>query len=1092
MIGKKLINTGGAEAAFLPSQHFETVTYTGNGGTQRIGGYINKGAVFNGSSSKIAINSLSLTQTSISLWVNMSNLSKENYVFSFNYNASNSFLFFYNELNNRFEAIDNAGTGSAIALSSTNPITQNQWHHLVLVITSTTTNLYIDGSAETPASNNRGATTFPMPFELGYATTRNKTTAYFEGKIDQVRIFDKALSSDEVTTLYGETAASESKSVTDIFEDNSGVALYQLDGNANDTGLVQDIIDTVDILGDGSLTDYYKLDGTLTNEKSGGTSLQSGSSTFGSSILGQALYLNGGQTASQTSTSYGSMNITGSYTMSCYFKATTGGKRNIIWYVDNIGGRSSIVEFGSDNKLYFGYAGASGAFVSSNTYSANTWYHLAVSFNASTGAIVGYVNGQSIGSGTGNTTTGSTQCFGHGSVGLTGYIDQVRIFNKVISSSEAITLYEKSVPYNGTATNVTYQKATDFQPDLVWIKERTSTSGHHLGDSVRGATKMIYSNLTNAESTDTATITSFDANGFTVGSSGGVNAGTDNYVAWCWKAGGSVTPNNNTVGSITSTVSANRAAGFSVVKYIGSSTSGLDIGHGLSSAPEMVILKNLDSSTSWYVYHKDTGTTSGYINYLRLNDTTIGDYSDKIFYPVDFNASTFIAGHDTVLQGNMIAYCFHSVDGYSKIGSYTGNGSASGPIVETGFEPAFLMIKRSSSDASGGNWIIKDNTRDSVNPNTKNLYANLSASEQDEYPVDFLSNGFQIKETNVDINKSGGTYIYLAIAADPDVTQPTVENSFDVVTYTGNGTTQTINTDFKPDLVWLKSRNNASWVHFLQDSIRGAENFISSNRTDAEGTTTPHIVDSFDTNGFTVLGNGNSNTNGDTYVAWCWKAGDHDDNLPQINTNGTIDSVVSVNPEAGFSIVKWTNTVSESSVGHGLSQKPQLIIAKSTSSSANWIVYTDVIDGSMDYLRLNLSDAKGDSGRTLPNSSVFYFAGDTEDYIAYLFHSVDGYQKIGSYTGNTSGVTVTTGFRPRWIIIKNATAGGDHWGITDSVRNPSGQTTKALFANLANSESDNIAWGVTFTSNGFEVPSTSTASTTYNENGQTFIYLAIA
>jgi len=655
------------------------------------------------------------------------------------------------------------------------------------------------------------------------------------------------------------------------------------------------------------------------------------------------------------------------------------------------------------------------------------------------------------------------------------------------------------VTYTGNSASGRSITGVGFQPDLIWNKQRNGTTGHNLTDSVRGVTKSVASHNTNAEFTQSY-YTSFDSDGWTFNNTG-INTSGETFVSWCFKAGGTAV--SNTDGTITSQVSANQDAGFSIVKYTGNGVSNATIGHGLSSAPEFVIIKSTSNAHNWFSYHKDSriGQSGNPEDGYMLLNTTSNDNpanSPLMFNSVAPSSTVLNLASYTEVNGSskqFISYCFHSVDGYSKIGSYTGNGSASGPIVETGFEPAFVMIKRTDSTSS---WYILDNQRIGSYGYANTLFANLSNAEENTqnvngyYPINFLSNGFEILQISNGYNANGSTYIYLAIAADPDVTQPTVENSFDVVTYTGNGTTQTINTDFKPDLVWLKSRNNASWVHFLQDSIRGAENFISSNRTDAEGTTTPHIVDSFDTNGFTVLGNGNSNTNGDTYVAWCWKAGDHDDNLPQINTNGTIDSVVSVNPEAGFSIVKWTNTVSESSVGHGLSQKPQLIIAKSTSSSANWIVYTDVIDGSMDYLRLNLSDAKGDSGRTLPNSSVFYFAGDTEDYIAYLFHSVDGYQKIGSYTGNTSGVTVTTGFRPRWIIIKNATAGGDHWGITDSVRNPSGQTTKALFANLANSESDNIAWGVTFTSNGFEVPSTSTASTTYNENGQTFIYLAIA
>ncbi len=268
-----------------------------------------------------------------------------------------------------------------------------------------------------------------------------------------------------------------------------------------------------------------------------------------------------------------------------------------------------------------------------------------------------------------------------------------------------------------------------------------------------------------------------------------------------------------------------------------------------------------------------------------------------------------------------IAYCFHDVTGYQKIGSYTGNGSANGPIVETGFEPAFVLIKRTDGTNS---WAIHDNKRATSNPRNKELFANLSDAESTFTAIDFLSNGFQLKTSNTLYNGSSNNYIYLAIAADPDTTTPTVENSFDVVTYTGNGSASNeVETDFKPDLVWVKPRSS-SGGHSLVDRLRGDGTFLDTSATTGNDYHAAHLrlLD----NGFDAMSNPNSN-NVD-YVAWCWKAGDHDDNLPQINTNGTTDSIVSVNDAAGFSIVKFPVTNTSINVGHGLSAAPDMIIWK--------------------------------------------------------------------------------------------------------------------------------------------------------------------
>jgi hypothetical protein len=312
-----------------------------------------------------------------------------------------------------------------------------------------------------------------------------------------------------------------------------------------------------------------------------------------------------------------------------------------------------------------------------------------------------------------------------------------------------------------------------FQPDFIWAKTRTQPYSHTLFDSVRGtgSTHMLFSDSTNSESTNTSNssgngfISSFNTDGFTgaTGTSANsyFNLTGNNYVAWCWKAGGAAV--TNTDGSITSEVSANVDAGFSVVKYTGNGTSGATVGHGLNSAAEIMICKSRSGSTGWLVYHKDIGNT----DYLILNTTDAKALGVAAWNNTSPTISVFSIGNGSSVNtssATQIAYCFHSVAGFSKFGSYTGNGSATGPTVTTDFEPAFVMIKRTSADASGGNWIIKDNKRNTSNPRTKSLFPNSSSAEVTEYDVDFNATSFQILNADVDINKNGGTYIYMAFA----------------------------------------------------------------------------------------------------------------------------------------------------------------------------------------------------------------------------------------------------------------------------------------------------------------------------------------
>ena len=308
---------------------------------------------------------------------------------------------------------------------------------------------------------------------------------------------------------------------------------------------------------------------------------------------------------------------------------------------------------------------------------------------------------------------------------------------------------------NGTSQSIT---GVGFQPDFVWGKIRSGVNSHALQDVLRGQSKTLFSDAEVAESEyGTNVMSSFDSDGFSVGGYGLMNGNSATYVAWNWKAGG--TGASNTNGSITSTVSANADAGFSIVSYTGNSTPNSTVGHGLSSAPEMIICKNRSAVKTWIIGSDEIAWTK------TIQFTTAAATTHDAFYNTAPSSSVFTIGDASELNssGNsIIAYCFHSVDGYSKVGSYTGNGSTTGTTVSgLDFTPKFIMIKRSDST---GNWIMLDDVRDTSNPRNAYLMANSSASEATGKDVDFNSGSFQIKTTDSDVNASGGTYIYLAIA----------------------------------------------------------------------------------------------------------------------------------------------------------------------------------------------------------------------------------------------------------------------------------------------------------------------------------------
>ena len=321
---------------------------------------------------------------------------------------------------------------------------------------------------------------------------------------------------------------------------------------------------------------------------------------------------------------------------------------------------------------------------------------------------------------------------------------------------------------NATARSITNDaNAGDFKPDWLWIKVRNNANNHRLFDSSRGATKDLISNSTSAESTDATRLTSFNTNGFSIGTNAEVNSNGHNIVSWQWKVNGGTTA-SNTDGDITSTVQANTTAGFNIVTYTGNgSGSTQTVGHGLGGQADLIIVKNRSEAASWRVLCSATSTGN-----LFLDDPASLDTENPAAIN-SANALTFtlheFGTNNGVNKGSntYVAYCFKNIEGYSKIGKYIGNGNANGTFVYTGFKPAYVMVKRTNGV---GSWVIHDSTRAGFsNPTDEYVYANATNVEATDIPHDFLSNGFKIRATWDDTNGSGSTYIYMAFADSPFV-----------------------------------------------------------------------------------------------------------------------------------------------------------------------------------------------------------------------------------------------------------------------------------------------------------------------------------
>ena len=320
----------------------------------------------------------------------------------------------------------------------------------------------------------------------------------------------------------------------------------------------------------------------------------------------------------------------------------------------------------------------------------------------------------------------------------------------------------KNIPLS--SANFTGEYAgQDIQPDWIWIKQRGAATDHGMFDSSRGVTKNLKTNKTDAESTEAQSVTAFGSNDFTLGNSGDYNGADDEHVAWIWKAN-SGTVANDTNGDITTSVQASQTSGFSIATYTGNGGSGQTLGHGLGAEADLIIFKDRESASAWRTYVRLLGASK----FLDLNTTNAVNTSSNIF-PSASSTTIGVEQNDVMNKNNsdFVMYSFRSIQGYSKIGSYTGNGNTDGAFVYTGFKPTWILVKRTNGTQD---WIIFDNKlRPANNVGNNFLSPNKNNGEDSSNQFDIVSNGFKLRMTSNLANGSGDTYIYMAFAEHPFV-----------------------------------------------------------------------------------------------------------------------------------------------------------------------------------------------------------------------------------------------------------------------------------------------------------------------------------
>ena len=608
--------------------------------------------------------------------------------------------------------------------------------------------------------------------------------------------------------------------------------------------------------------------------------------------------------------------------------------------------------------------------------------------------------------------------------------------------------------YSGNSGTQTITNNIDLSTEggLVWGKMRNSTGNNFLQDTVRGTGQSLTTNNTDGNISVSQYITAFNNNGFTLGTNITVNGSTYTYTSWTFRKAKKF---------------------FDVVTYTGNQTN-RTISHNLGSVPGFIITKQYSGTGGdWCCYHRSLGASKG----IFLNATDAESSSSTFWNATSPTSTEFSLGTatDTNKTGETyVAYLFaHDAGGFGdagsdsiiKCGSYTGNGSSSGPTIDLGWEPQWLLIKAASDT---GNWYILDNMRGIiVGSADPRLFANTSAAEDLSTICSPLATGFQLDTAGAP-NANGVTHIYIAIRRGPMKTPTTGTSVFapyvtNTVAASSSGSTSgsaLYRSDFVTDFV-IQTRKASITDRYAVSRLTGNQ-YLLTNSTDAEAT---------------------------SVVPW-------DSNIAALNFTTDYGQWMFRRAPGFFDVVCYTGTGANRTVTHNLGVVPELIIVRSRSTGKNWGVYAASL-GNGSFLNLNTTSASGSTttlwNSTSPTSSVFTVGTalttneNTTTYIAYLFASLSGVSKIGTYTGNGSSVTVTTDFQPRFILVKRTDSTGD-WIVSDSARGLVAGNDPYLELNTTDAEVTNEDW-VDITSTSFTVNQTTNNA---NVNTATYIYLAIA
>ena len=326
---------------------------------------------------------------------------------------------------------------------------------------------------------------------------------------------------------------------------------------------------------------------------------------------------------------------------------------------------------------------------------------------------------------------------------------------------------------NATSRSLTNGGNSDLQPDLVWTKKRNEAQNHCVFDSSRGVSKIIFPDGDDAEASSPSVLTAFNSDGFSLSADALGNDNTDTYVAWQWKANGGTTTTNDasstSVGTIDSVYQANTTAGFSIITWTGTGSAGT-IAHGLGATPSVMIVKNRSKSAgeSWMVYHHKN-TSAPETDHLQLNTNNATSDNDVAWNDTAPTSTVFTVKNDDSTNDSgetFVGYFFKEIQGYSKFGSYTGNGNADGPFVYLGFKPKYFLLKNT---AASQHWYVFDTARDTYNPSNSAMQVSGNAAQETGYDMDFVSNGFKIRHADNAWNGSGNVFVYMAFAEHPFV-----------------------------------------------------------------------------------------------------------------------------------------------------------------------------------------------------------------------------------------------------------------------------------------------------------------------------------